>query len=88
MNPSDRERQRLDEAVRGALQAVTPLPTALAQTTARRGRSALMRPGEGTLSVRGARYFTESTGMAALVLLAGLSYAIIEAMRAGVIYGG
>lgn len=38
--------------------------------------------------MRGARYFTESMGMAAVVLLAGISYAVIEMLRAGAIYGG
>jgi hypothetical protein len=88
MNTSDEKERALDETIRAALGQAESLPKLLDQSTLRRARGALLRPGEGTLSIRGAWYFTESAGMATLVLLAGFSYAVIEAIRASAIYGG
>lgn len=92
MTPHTSDEAGSDEApqsaLRSALENVEPLPTKLAHATARRARSAVLRPGEGTLSVRGVAYFSESTGVAALVLLAGGFYAVVKAMQIATLFMG
>ena len=78
----------LDRALTDALRPVPELPTELMQRTGRRARGAFLRPGEGTLSLRGMLHFWQSAGIAAVVLLAGLAYAAVEGIQIAMIFGG
>lgn len=83
-----REDERLDRALRDALGPVPELPTALMQRTGRRARAVLRRPGEGTFSLRGFSFFLEGSGIAVVVLLAGLYYAGALGLQLAHIFGG
>jgi hypothetical protein len=82
------EDDRLDAELREAMGATPELPAELMQRTGRRARGALSRPGEGTLSIRGLLHFWQSAGIAAVVLLAGIAYGVLEGIQMAQIFGG
>ncbi len=88
MNRTPQDEEQLDAAIREAVGAVPELPPSLVAKTGRSARAALRAPGEVTPSLRGMAFFSESLGMSAFVLSAGVFYAVAEAIQLAKIFGG
>ena len=88
MSPTPQDDDRLNAAIRAAVRAVPDPEPALLANTARWARAAQAQPGEGVVSLRGLATFSQSMGVTAVVLFAGMFYAVVEAIQLASIFDG